>query len=326
MNVELSIIIVNYNTFDLTLQCIASVVKETNEIDYEIIVVDNASTEKPIDEIKNSYPSIQLIKNSINVGFGIANNMGMQAAKGNYVLLLNSDTIIIEQGITKAYQYIKQHPNVDVLTCKQLNEDRKPFVPFTFYFKTNSILSYLINNPIQQLIKSKLSKSKPTELNKNSFVKSLSGAFMLLKKEVFATTRGFDPDFFIYYEETEWCMRINKNYKQYYLNDISFIHLHGKSAPRLLMQKQMHLSQGLFWYKSGYINYFLFLLITYLIYLPSWVLLAEIAIKPSSRNHFLKYVKIYLSLSSLFFTEILKYKNGFGKRIVSLKISELSNV
>lgn len=324
-NIELSIIIVNYNTFDLTVQCIHSIVAETKGIPYEIIVVDNASTDSTINELLIQFPAVKLIKNTTNVGFGIANNMGMQASKGTYILLLNSDTIIIENGIDKAIDFIKNNKSIDVLTCKQLNAEGKSFIPFSFYFKTNNILSYLIDNPIQQLIKSKLTKSKPTELNKNSFVKSLSGAFMLLKREVFETTKGFDPDFFIYYEETEWCMRLNTTYKLFYLNDVSFIHLHGKSAPRLIMQKQMHLSGGLFWYKKGIFSYFLFLLISYFFYLPSWIFLTLISFKSTTRTHFYKYVKIYFNLFPYFLFQIPKYGNGFDSKKESLRLKELCN-
>ena len=158
--IELSIIIVNYNTLELTTQCIKSIVTETKNINYEIIVVDNASIEKQINKIPTISPFVQLIKNTTNLGFGIANNIGMKAAKGAYILLLNSDTIIIDNGIEKSLKYIKENSAIGVLTCQQLNEKKEPFVPASFYFKSDSIFQYIIQNPIAEVIKGKLKKSK----------------------------------------------------------------------------------------------------------------------------------------------------------------------
>jgi len=321
--IDLSIIIVNYNTFSLTQQCINSIVTETKTINYEIIVVDNASSEKKTEELLTISPLVQLIKNKNNLGFGIANNIGMKASKGDYILLLNSDTIIIDAGIDKSFQFISSSTEIDVLTCRQLNEDRKPFVPASFYFKDNSIFTYLAGNPIQQLIKSKLNKSFFKELKKSTYVNSLSGAFMLLKKDVFNVTKGFDPDFFMYYEETEWCMRINKRFKQFYLHDVSFIHFHGKSAERDLMQKQMILSQGLFWYKSGYLKYIFFILSTYLFFIPSWLILRIFSIKKSSRLHFSKYIKLYFALLPYFTFTIPNSKKSYESRKEFLKLKEI---
>ena len=321
--IELSIIIVNYNTLELTTQCIKSIVTETKNINYEIIVVDNASIEKQINKIPTISPFVQLIKNTTNLGFGIANNIGMKAAKGAYILLLNSDTIIIDNGIEKSLKYIKENSAIGVLTCQQLNEKKEPFVPASFYFKSDSIFQYIIQNPIAEVIKGKLKKSKQSPLSKNCSVNSLSGAFMLFKKAVFETTKGFDPDFFIYYEETEWCMRIKKEYQLFYLHDVSFIHLHGKSAPRVIMQKQMLLSQGLFWFKLGYLKYFIFILSTYFIYMPSWTILAILSTKKTSRNHFFKFIKIYTKLLPYYIFKIPSFKNNFAERTTFLKLKEL---
>jgi GT2 family glycosyltransferase len=322
-SIDLSIIIINYNTLDLTTQCIKSIIKETSSINFEIIVIDNASSEKNIESLKEIDSSVKLIKNTQNLGFGIANNIGMEAARGEYVLLLNSDTIIIDKGINKCLAYIQNHSEIGVLTCRQVNENFVPFIPRSFYFKNNSVSQLFFKNPILEIIKNKLDKKAKANLTENSYVKSLSGAFMLFNKTVFEKTKGFDPDFFIYYEETEWCMRINKQFKQFYLNDVSFIHLHGKSSPRAIMQKQMLLSQGLFWYKSGYLKFILFLITTYFIHIPSWLILTIFSLKKSSRIHFLKYVRIYFKLLQYYILAITNSKKSFGSRNEFLKLKEL---
>ena len=321
--VELSIIIVNYNTFDLTAQCIKSIIQETEEVNFEIIVVDNNSTEKEITKLPSLFPKVKLIQNKTNLGFGIANNIGMEASKGIYILLLNSDTIIIDSGLDRSFGYIKSHIEIDMLTCQQINDKKESFVPANFYFKTNSLFQYLVQNPVFQLIKNKLNPSKSTTLQTNSFVKNLSGAFLLFKRKLYTNTRGFDPDFFIYYEETEWCMRLRKHYTLFYLQEVSFVHLHGKSAPRLIMQKQMHLSGGLFWYKNGVFSYFMFMLISYFIYLPSWLVLTLFAFKQKTRKHFFKHVKIYFDLLPYFLFDIPKSNTRYQSRKHSLKLNSL---
>lgn len=320
---DLSIIIINYNTFDLTCQCIQSIIKETTNIGYEIIVVDNASTEKNSEELKTIFPSIRLIKNATNVGFGIANNIGMQAAKGNYLLLLNSDTIVLNQAIEQSLNTIKNNPQIGALTCSQINENGKPIMPASFYFKKFSLLSYLLSNPLFEIIRQKTTKNTNVFLTKNTMVNNLSGAYLMLKKEVFEKTKGFDPDFFIYYEETEWCNRLKNNYQLYYLHDATIIHLHGKSSPRPIMFKQMHLSGGLFWYKKGITTYVLYLLITYLIYFPAWLALYVFAFKQQTKTHFKKYVTTYWALVGYFFIEIPNYPNHYGGRTKMLKLKEL---
>jgi len=319
-SIELSIIIINYNTPELTTQCIQSILKETTACFYEIILIDNASRQFVATDFLKLSPQIKIIENDSNVGFGIANNMGMNAALGNYILLLNSDTVIIDKGITKSLNFMKQNAKVDVLTCKQINKEGKALMPASFYFQNNSIFQYLIQNPLVAIVKNKLSAKKNPMLTKNTFVSSLSGAFMLLKKEVYEKTKGFDPDFFLYYEETEWCMRMKKYFKLFYLHDVNFIHLHGKSAPRLTMQKQMYLSQGLFWYKSGYFNYFIFILVSYFIYVPSWFILTIFSIKKASRKHFFNYLKIYFKLLPDYIFNIPSFNKKYSSRASSLKL------
>ena len=109
---DVSIIIVNYNTFNLVLQCIESVIKNTKNIVYEIIVVDNNSPNRDVSKLNLFYPQVTLILNKNNSGFGVANNLGNKVAKGEYIFLLNSDTIIIDNSIYELYKFMGDNKQV----------------------------------------------------------------------------------------------------------------------------------------------------------------------------------------------------------------------
>ena len=119
-----SVIIINYNTFDITCNCIRSVIEHTKGVAYEIILVDNASTKGNPDDFLEQFPSIVLVKSKDNGGFAKGNNLGIEHAKGDIILLLNSDTLLIEDSISIAANYIEQNPSL-ILTTKLLYENRK---------------------------------------------------------------------------------------------------------------------------------------------------------------------------------------------------------
>src|SRR5262245_6905118 len=115
-----SIIIVNYNTFQLTCECVRSVVEHTRTVDYEIILVDNASEECDPAEFQKQFPSIKLIRSETNGGFAYGNNLGIAASKGEFILLLNSDTILKEDSIGKSMAKIREDENTGVLGCRMI--------------------------------------------------------------------------------------------------------------------------------------------------------------------------------------------------------------
>ncbi len=119
----ISIIILNYNTFDLTCQCLRSIYEHTKQVDFEIILVDNASTECNPDKFKELFPNITLVKNNENRGFSRGCNDGIKHAKGDYILLLNSDTLLLNDAISLTYYFLKNHPDVGIATCRLENLD-----------------------------------------------------------------------------------------------------------------------------------------------------------------------------------------------------------
>ena len=120
---KVSIIIINFNTFQLTRNCIHSVVEQTRGVEYEIILVDNNSSECDPENFSKDFPSVILIKNKINAGFAGGNNLGIQIAKGQYVLLLDSDTYLKEDTISKSIAYMEQYPLAGVPECRMTFAD-----------------------------------------------------------------------------------------------------------------------------------------------------------------------------------------------------------
>src|SRR4051794_26006845 len=111
-NPEVSVIIINYNTFKLTADCVRSVIKETKEAIYEIILVDNASPDDSADELVRLFPQIFLVRSRINLGFAKGNNLGIAHARGEFILLLNSDTILVNDAISVALKKLRAEPSL----------------------------------------------------------------------------------------------------------------------------------------------------------------------------------------------------------------------
>jgi GT2 family glycosyltransferase len=307
----LSIIIVNFNTLQLTTACIWSIKEHTIGIDYEIIVVDNAPRADYRSHFEQTFPEIKYIKSPENIGFGRANNLGMDAAAGKYFLLLNSDTIVFDSSLQRCIAFMEQHTDVGMLGCKLLNEDG--YYQSSFYpFRKPSIWNYMATgNPI--LSKLTGAGKRYRESDSVREVGDIAGAFMLLRRDVYQDVKGFDPDFFLYCEETEWCRnRIALRYKICYFPEASIVHLGGKSAPQDAMQLQMQISQGLYWYKTGWFSYILYMLFNFLncFYYACTYLLAGAAGRKSIRS----YISAFRVSIPYLFRNIPRYPREYNSR------------
>lgn len=234
--IDLSIIIVNYNVKEFLLNLLDSIGKAANNISIEIIVVDNASDDGSVDAIKEKYPDVILIQSSHNIGFGAANNLALERAKGKYFLLLNPDTIVREDTFKKMINFFEEHPECGIAGCKVLNPDgslqlacRRGFPgPWTSFTKVMG-LSKLF--PKSRLF----AKYNLTYLDENQTyeVDAVSGAFMMMRREVYEKIGGFDPQFFMYGEDLDLCYRAQKNnFKVYYVHSTEIIHYKGESTKR----------------------------------------------------------------------------------------------
>ena len=229
--IEVSIILVHYKTLELTTNVIKSIYKKTKEVIFEIIVVDNASNDGSIEKIERKFKNkIKIIKNNENIGFGRANNIGVKEAKGKYIFLLNTDTILINNAIKILFEFIEKNKKIAVVGGNLYTKDLKP--AHSFSRKKLRIRDELIN-PIRIKIKNILGL-KREDFNYTSLpekVEIITGADMLIRKNIFFKIGGFDKEFFMYHEESELCNRINNlGYEIYSIPEAKIIHLEGKSS------------------------------------------------------------------------------------------------
>lgn len=213
MNPELSIIIVNYNTLALTDQCIRSIREHSRDLRYEIILVDNASTDGS-QEYFRSIEDIHLVECSRNLGFGKANNLGFTYTHADYVLLLNSDTLVRENALRKMLDAAlgEQNPKVGCWGCLLYNAEGKPTHSFgSFPSKARDLYLEAILLPLKQAFKLPCISKEGVAASEHTIVDYLTGADLLIKRSVIEQYGLFHEQFFMYYEDTE----LQRRYKRH---------------------------------------------------------------------------------------------------------------
>lgn len=233
---QLSIIIVNYNVKYFLEQCLCSVEAAITSLQAEVIVVDNHSNDGSISYLQERFPFVQFIANNENVGFGKANNQGFAIAKGDYILFLNPDTIVPEDCFTKCISFFEKNNDCGALGIRMLDgsgnflpESKRSFpTPMTAFFKLVGLAKLFPNSSVFN----KYALGYLDE-NKNHEVDVLAGAFMMVRKEIIAATKGFDEVFFMYGEDVDLSYRIQQTgYKNYYFAESAIIHFKGESTKR----------------------------------------------------------------------------------------------
>lgn len=232
-DLSLSIIIVNWNTCDITRECLRSVRDKVVDIDYEVIVVDNASSDSSVEMIRSEFPDAKLIVNTENLGFGRANNQAMRMAHGRYFLLLNSDTIVIDDSIQRLVRFMSEQPAIGIAGCKLLFED------LTLQGSCSRFPSIKLALVEDLMLYKFLSRRRQGEVllggywahDRTRDVDAVWGASMLVRREVFEQTGGFDERIFMYGEDLEWCMRVcDLGWRITFAHDCRIVHLNHKSA------------------------------------------------------------------------------------------------
>lgn len=252
---EISVIIVNYNVKAYLANCIESVLSSKGDIHYEIIVIDNASVDGSAEYIKQLYPNVSIIINQRNVGFGKANNQGFKMAKGKYVLALNPDTVIHEDTLVTLYEFMESDPSIGISTCKILNADGS--------FSLDTMRN--IPTPISALLRvfgleNKIGSGKHAYFLKNldtsqvQDIPIISGAFMFLRADLLEKLGGFDERFFMYFEDTDLCLRARKEgYRIVFHPETSVVHYRGESTRKHKIDHHLIFNTSLYqFYKKHY--------------------------------------------------------------------------
>lgn len=266
---KLSVVIVNYNVKYFLEQCLISVFKAGKGIDLEVFVVDNASADGSCQMVKQRFPEVQLIENSINVGFSVANNQAIKKASGQYVLLLNPDTLVEEDTFSKCIQFMDNHPNAGSLTVKMI-DGKGRYLPESKRGLPSPMVSFYKIFGFTKLFPRSKTFARyylgHLDENETHKIEILPGAFMFIPKAVFDKVGLLDESFFMYGEDIDLSYRILKaDYDNYYFPETRIIHYKGESTKKgsinyvLLFYKAMaqfaqkHFTQKNAWLYMGVI-------------------------------------------------------------------------
>ena len=256
---DLSIILVNYNTCQLTLQALDAVFQSNTTYQYEVILVDNHSTDGSAEQIAQPFPQVRLIRNSANLGFSKANNQAIRSASGRYILLLNTDTVIEPDTLQLMIDFMDKHENVGASGCKILLPDGSLDETAKRGFPTPSASLYYVLGLsklfpyVPKFNKYKLNYLDPDHMHE---VDSLVGAFMMVRSEAIAQVGMMDEAFFMYGEDIDWCYRIKMSgWNIVYTPITTILHYKGASSRKQSVKLiyEFHRAMVLF-YKKHYVK------------------------------------------------------------------------
>jgi GT2 family glycosyltransferase len=233
---KLSIVIVNYNVKYFLEQCLHSVLKAIHELDSEIFVVDNNSVDGSIRMLREKFPHISLIENKENRGFSRANNQAIRKAKGEYILLLNPDTIVEDDTLVKCVRFMDGHPDAGGLGVKMIDGKGKFLPESKRGLPSPSVAFFKIFGFSAMFPRSKIFNKYHLgylDKDKTHAVDVLSGAFMMLRKKVIDDIGMLDENFFMYGEDIDLSYRITRaGFRNYYFPETRIIHYKGESTKK----------------------------------------------------------------------------------------------
>ena len=225
---DLSIVIVNWNTKALLLDCLASVYHTIRDLSFEVFVVDNASTDGSVLAVSLAYPQVVIIENERNLGFAAANNKALRIMQGRYALLLNTDAIVTEGAMTRLFQFMESSPRVAMGCGQLLNADGT---------KQNSIANFpsfstlIANETLLRILMPKRFPSKRQDYAAPIAVESCIGACLMVRKAAMDTVGLLDERYFFFMEETDWAFAMHRaGWKSCFVPDARIYHLQGQSA------------------------------------------------------------------------------------------------
>lgn len=253
-NLELSICIVGINAFDYLQKCLESISSSKIDVQYEIIYVDNHSSEEGIDQIQGQFPGLVIIRNTQNDGFARANNQGIRIAKGRFILLLNPDTIVDKNAIQNMLDYLRQNPETGIVGPKVLNSDgtfqphckrgeARPWEVICYFSRLSRLFprNPFFSGYLQGHLDENLTHSVP----------SISGCCMLIRKEVIDQIGLLDERFFAYQEDTDYCVRARKaGWNVTYYPSAQIVHFGGKGGAGVQPYKTTYE-----WHRSYFLYY-----------------------------------------------------------------------
>ena len=229
--VNLSIIIVNYNAKDVLSQCLNSIYENTKEVNFEIIVIDNNSKDGSPQIIQQKFPQVKLIQNLSNLGLTRAQNQGLRQAQGKYILILNNDTFLRPQAIIKLIDFMDKTPSAGI-AGPRIYTDTRPQISFAWLpKKPHFFLPYILFKKI--FLAYELKKCH-YDYDQNIEVDYVSGACLIIRKDIIRKLGLMDEGYFVYNEDDDLCLRARQSgWKTYYVPEAKVMHYKGKGGGQL---------------------------------------------------------------------------------------------
>ena len=293
MSILLSIIIVNWNVAEFLLNAIQSIMDNPPSGKFEVIVVDNASTDDSLKLLSEKFPSVKVIANKINLGFGRANNQGMKIAQGEYIFILNPDTIILEDALDKLISVIKTNLEISMVGPALVkNYDMEPQLGgarLSRTFISGVLLDLIYIERLPYLGPWLVKKLRyPYDLEKESFVEVISGSAMMVKASTVKQVGYFDERYFLAGEDIELCDRFWENgLKVYYYPDAKIIHFNQSCSlvdpVNVFINKFLGIARY-YELKNGKCAHFWFRVAAYIILIPKLLLKAFISLLRNDQN------------------------------------------
>ncbi|MEP1471033.1 MAG: glycosyltransferase family 2 protein [Halieaceae bacterium] len=243
---DLSIIIVNWNTRDMLRDCLRSIPEKNKGLRVETIVIDNASQDGSGEMVSTEFSQVRLIQNTDNLGFGTATNQGMRVARGRYLLLLNSDTIVHDDVLADSVRYMDKNQNVGMMGCRVLNEDGSVQMTCSQFPSFMNLLLQTLG--LNRLNRPKwLQRYQMLDWNRSDEreVEVISGCYLMTRRETVDQIGMLDEAFFLYGEETDWCRRCAEGGWKLIFAPVGCItHLGSGSISKLNYRRDLMLTEG----------------------------------------------------------------------------------
>ena len=295
---DISIIVVSYNTKELLLDCLASIFETIKEISFEVWVVDNHSTDGTVEAIIERYPRVNIIENKENLGFAAANNQAFRQMNGHYALLLNTDTVLTNGAVKEFYDFMEANPEAGMACGQLLNQDGS---------KQNSIanfptmLTLFCNETVLRVLMPKKFPSKRREYLYPIKIDSCIGACLMARKEAMDDIGFFNERYFFFFEETDWAYRMKLGgWAIYFVPTAKIFHAQGKTVGSSLNSRIMfYRSRYIFFKKWHPHSYPIFYSVIFLRLLTNTLLsfiglLFTLGFKDSIKKKFIVYIQLII--------------------------------
>jgi O-antigen biosynthesis protein len=250
VEIDITLVVVSFNTREILLRCLGSIKKYTQEISYEVILVDNASEDGTVEAVVELFPEVQVIANENNRGFSTANNQGIVESKGRRVALLNPDTLLTENSFKKIIDFMEAHPEFSILGTGIVDKNNQP-CPIRLWEDTpqDAALKIMgLYNPASELKKMGPMRAKEAKV--------ISGCCFVVSRDLIESIGLMDENYFLYNEEDDLCRRARKGGKKIcFYPETSVQHLHGQSTHQDRHRKKVMMEayrSNLYFYSKYY--------------------------------------------------------------------------